>query len=118
MRSDVKHLAKCGRESQYFCRTHRDTHCGKHWPRCRYTLHTITSIRDKNPIHPLAIELTQAFATALTDQLLTTAWCIDLARMAIGWELAAQAKGYPDEFAQSKVREKIEKDKGIKIPTY
>ncbi len=114
MRSDVKHLAPCGKESRYSCNK-GSSHCSKHWPGCKYKIHTLKNIHDKNTIHPLSIRLTEDFVEALSCELMTTAWCIDLARMAIGWELAAQAKGYPDEFAQAKVREKIQKDKGIKI---
>ena len=116
MRSDVKHLAPCGKESRYFCRFQK-TSCPKHWPGCKYKIRTIKSVHDKNTIHPLSIRLTEDFVEALHCEFMTTAWCIDLARMAIGWDLVVQSKGYPDEFVQAKVREKIQKDKGIRIGT-
>ena len=115
MRSDVKHLSKCGKESLYFCRTYKDSHCSKHYEGCPYRVRTITDKHRKNRIHPIAINLTELFARSLVCNFLNTAWCIDLARMTFGWEQVAKAKGYPDEFVQAKIREKIEKDKGIKI---
>ncbi len=113
MRSDVTHLAKCGKESLYHCRTHKNT-CGKSHPNCIYKPKTVVG-KQKNKIHPIAIELARLFADALVSNLPNTAWCIDLAKYAIGWELVAQAEGNPDLFVQNKIRQKIEKDKGIRI---
>jgi len=36
MRSDVKHLAKCGKESLYYCRLSGKEFCTKFWPKCIY----------------------------------------------------------------------------------
>ncbi len=114
MRSDVTHLAKCGKESLYYCRTHK-TNCSKSWPKCIYELKTCMKREQKNKIHPIAIELTELFTNALISNLPNTAWCIDLARTAISWELIAKAEKKPELFVQNKIRQKIERDKGVKI---
>ncbi len=71
----------------------------------------------RNKIHPIAVELTGLFAEALLSNppLPNTAWCIDLARSVIGWELVAAAEGHSELFVQNKIRAKIEKDKGVLI---
>ena len=117
MRSYVKHLAKCGEESLHFCRTRLDIgqSCGRNHLKCRFALKTCPAKKDKNEIHPIAIELTLLFTDALTGRFLDTAWCIDLARFAFGWEQVAKATGKDSLFVQNKIREKIEKDKGVKI---
>lgn len=114
MRSDVKHLAKCGKESLYYCRTHRKS-CCKLWTGCIYVPKTLVKRGEKNKIHPIAVELTGLFAEALNNNLPNTAWCIDLAREAMGWELIARAEGKPELFVQNHIRQKIEKDKGVRI---
>ena len=114
MRSDVKYLAKCGRESLYFCHAKSGTYCGRSHPNCIYTPKTLETPKQKNKIHPIVIELSELFINALASNLLNTAWCIDLARTAIVWELIAKAEGKPDLFVQNKIRYKIEKDKGVK----
>ena len=114
MRSDVKHLAKCKNESLYHCRIHKGT-CGKIWPGCIYQPKTLKTIKQKNKIHPVAVDLAKLFVSALNSGLPNTAWCIDLATTAIGWELIAQAENKPDLFVQNKIRQKIERDKGCKI---
>lgn len=113
MRSDVIHLAKCGKESLHYCRNHK-AHCPKTWPKCIYKPKTVVG-KQKNKIHPLAIGLAEMFTDALLSNLPNTAWCIDLAKTALGWELIAQAEGKPELFVQNKIRHKIEKDKGVKI---
>jgi len=114
MRSDAKHLAKCGKESLYYCRHSGKMGCPKHWPNCVYTPKEYPRHR-KNKIHPITRELTGLFVAALTSDLPNTAWCIDLAKTAICYELIAKAEGKPDLFVQNKIRQKIEKDKGVLI---
>ncbi len=119
MRSDVKHLAPCGKESRYSCNK-GSSHCSKHWPGCKYKLKTVTRYgqpgeRKKNEIHPLAIDLTELYIQAAKEGKPATAWCIDLARTALTAELIAEMEGKPEMFAQNKIREKIEKDKGVRI---
>ena len=36
MRSDVKHLSKCGYNSLYYCQTHRGWSCPQIWSECAY----------------------------------------------------------------------------------
>lgn len=36
MRSDVKHISKCGYNSLYYCRTHREWSCPQIWSECAY----------------------------------------------------------------------------------
>lgn len=115
MRSDVKHLAKCGKESLYYCRHSGKSLCPKHWPNCIYIPKTLTHRKEKNKIHPLAVELAGLFANALVGGLPHTAWCIDLAKTALAYELIAKAENKPELFVQNKIREKIEKDKGVRI---
>lgn len=113
MRSDVQHLAKCSKESLYYCRHSGKTICSKHWPNCIYTPKEYP--HRKNKVHPITAELTGLFADALMSNLPNTAWCIDLAKTAICYELIAKAEGKPELFVQNKIREKIEKDKGVLI---
>jgi len=68
----------------------------------------------KNKYYPLGTKLNEAFLESLPD-MPNTAWCIDLARYALGWELDAIKSGKPEMFVQNKIRDKIEKDRGIKI---
>ncbi len=89
--------------------------CSKHWPNCIYKTRTLTSRKDKNKIHPITAKLTALFVDALNCELPNTAWCIDLAKTAVCYELIAKAKGKPELFVQNKIREKIEKDKGVMI---
>lgn len=114
MRSDVKYLAKCGKQSLYFCRTQKET-CPKLWDGCIYALKTLTKRGERNKIHPIAIDLSGLFVSALMAGLSNTAWCIDLAKTAIAWELIAKAEGRPELFVQNKIRDKIRKDKGLVI---
>ncbi len=44
--------------------------------------------KKKQPIDPVAIQLSEIFVDVLGRKLTTTAFCIDLARTALGWELA------------------------------
>ena len=62
-------------------------------------------------INPLAIELNQLFLQAIEDELLVTAFCLDLARTAIGWELADSPEyGQPGfVMARKAVTEKFDK---------
>lgn len=120
MRSDVIHKAKCGEESAYFCRrvrfsTSQNNTCPKHHPGCKYKLKTLTSRKQKNEIHPLAIELTKLYTQALREGKGDTAWCIDLARTALTYEQIAEMEGKSELFVQNKIREKIERDKGVTI---
>lgn len=115
MRSDVTHLAKCGKESAYYCRHSGDSFCPKLWPGCIFTPKTLTKPSQRNKIHPISVELTVLFSAALSGDLPNTAWCIDLARTAISWELIAKAEKKPELFVQNKIRQKIERDKGVKI---
>ncbi len=115
MRSDVKHWAPCGKESLYHCRRSRESFCPKIWPGCIYIPKTLETTKDKNKIHPISIRLAGLFMDALTSGLPNTAWCIDLAKTAIGWELIALAENKPELFVQNKIREKIEKDKGVLV---
>ena len=83
-----------------------------------YTPKTLTKRGQRNPIHPIATALSTLFVEALsgTPPLPNTAWCIDLARTAIGWELIAHAEGTgSDLLVQNKIRQKIERDKGVII---
>ncbi len=106
MRSDVEHLAKCGKESLYYCRMSRDI-CPKFHPNCTFKPKTLTTTRQANPIHPLVIDLSESYMQAVGLGFFSTAWCIDLAKTAIGWELA----GKEDIFVQNKIKEKVLKDK-------
>ena len=115
MRSDVTHLAKCGKESLYYCRHSGKSICPKVWPNCIWTPKTLTKPSQNNKIHPIAIELSELFATALIENLLNTAWCIELAQTALSYELIAKAEKKPELFVQLKIREKIERDKGVRI---
>ncbi len=117
MRSDVVHLSACGKESAYHCKMQRlsDSHCHMRYEGCKYIPKTCSGPKDRNPIHPLSIELTGLFVSALADNLLNTAWCIDLARTAMAYELIAEAEGKSNMFVMNKIREKIEKDKGVLI---
>lgn len=36
MRSDVKHISKCGYNSLYYCQTHRVWSCPQIWSECAY----------------------------------------------------------------------------------
>ncbi len=94
---------------------HRENGCPKHHKDCRYNLKTLANRNQKNEVHPLAIKLTEAFTNALMEKMLTTAWCIDLARIALAAELIARAEGKAAMFAENKVRQKIERDKGVRI---
>lgn len=82
-----------------------------------YKPKTLKKRNEKNKIHPLGIKLTELFVEALNSNppLPNTAWCIDLACTAIGWELVAAAEGNPELFVQNKIRQKIERDKGVRI---
>lgn len=122
MRSDVKRLAKCGKESAYFCRMRSDSTCGKIHPLCRYKPHTIANRQDKNEIHPVSAKLSRLFIEALASGLPNTAWCIDLAMTAIGWELQREdyqskpiSENMRDCRVMNKIRQKIERDKGVRI---
>ena len=115
MRSDCTNLAKCGEESAYFCQMRGKTTCGHLWPNCKYKLHTLVKPLDKNEIHPLTLRLSSLFIAALAENLENVAWCIDLAQTALTYELIAKAEGKPELFVQNKIREKIEKDKGVLI---
>ena len=121
MRSDVKYLAKCGKKSLYYCQMSGKTICPKLHPDCIYipkTRHFFGSERkrkERNLVHPVAANLTVLFIRALANDLPNTAWCIDLARTAISWELIAKAENKPELFVQNKIRQKIERDKGVKI---
>lgn len=114
MRSDVKHLAKCGKKSLYYCRISGKTACPKLWPNCIYTLKSWPNNK-KNKVHPLAADLVNLFVNALASDLPNTAWCIDLAKTALSYELIAKAEGKPELFVQNKIRQKIERDKGCRI---
>jgi hypothetical protein len=89
-----------------------------------YKPKTLKSPKQRNKIHPIAVELTQLFANALMSNppLPNTAWCIDLARMAIGWELAAHGQKSNEDTidinVMNKIIAKVEKDKGVKIRVY
>ncbi len=120
MRSDVVHKAKCGKESAYYCRTYGRMRCAHHHSGCKYKLKTISrygqpGFNKKNEIHPLAIELTKLYTQALREGKGNTAWCIDLARTALTYEQIAEMEGKPELFVQNKIREKIERDKGVTI---
>lgn len=71
----------------------------------------------KNKIHPIAAKLPELWVDAINNDppLMNTAWCIDLAICAVGWELVAAANKNPELFVQNKIREKIERDKGVLI---
>ena len=69
---------------------------------------------EANKSHPLGAKLNEAFMEALPT-MPNTAWCIDLARYALGWEVVALQSKKPELFVQNKIREKIEKDRGVKI---
>lgn len=113
MRSDVKHKSACGHESQYQCRKGR---CAGRHSGCDYTPHTLTAKKDKNKVHPVAKNLTEIFVEVLMAKLPNTAWCIDLARTALTAELIAESEGLKtDIFVMNAIRDKIEKDKGVKI---
>lgn len=113
MRSDVKHKAPCGHESRYQCRKGA---CPSRHQGCTYTLKTLKKPKDKNKVHPVAESLCEIFVEALMAKLPNTAWCIDLARTALAAELIAEAKGLKtDLFVMTAIRDKIEKDKGVKI---
>ena len=47
---------------------------------------------NRQPIDPVAIQLSEIFIDVLGRKLTTTAFCIDLARTALGWELAGDQK--------------------------
>lgn len=114
MRSDVIHKAPCGKESRYSCNK-GNSHCSKHWPGCKYKLKILKTRKQKNEIHPLAVDLTELYIQACREGKHATAWCIDLARTALTAELIAEMEGKPEMYAQNKIRQKIERDKGVKI---
>jgi hypothetical protein len=115
MRSNVVHKAKCGQESAYYCRTYGRACCVHHHPGCRYKLKVLKTRKEKNEIHPIAVKLTELYAQAAMEKKHATAWCIDLARTAFTYEQIAEMEGKPALFVQNKIREKIERDKGVKI---
>ncbi len=78
-------------------------------------LKTCTKPRARNPIHPIAIALSELYLDTAKEGLPTTMWCIDLARTAITYEQIAQAEGKSELFVENMVRQKIERDKGVKI---
>ena len=119
MRSDVTHFAKCGKESAYYCRM-RSSQCSRYHSGCKYKLKTVTrygqsSGRKKNEIHPMAIGLTELYIQAVKEGKGATAWCIDLARTALTAELIADMEGKPEMYAENMIRQKIERDKGVRI---
>ena len=114
MRSDVIHLAKCGNESAYYCRM-RGSECSKHHSGCRYKLKTLKTRNEKNDIHPLAIDLTELYMQAIREGKPTTAWCIDLARTALTAELIAEMERKPKMYAENMIRQRVERDKGVRI---
>lgn len=61
----------------------------------------------KPKIDPIAVELTNLFIEALQHKpmLTTTAFCIDLARSALGWELAGDVT-----MARNEITKKIKKE--------
>ncbi len=115
MRSDVVHKAKCGKESAYFCRQYGQTGCIHHHSGCRYKLKILKTRKEKNEIHPLAIDLSKLYIQALKEGKGATAWCIDLARTALTYEQIAEIEGKPALFVENEIRKKIERDKGITI---
>ncbi len=44
------------------------------------------------PIDPTALQITELFVDTISRQLCTTAFCLDLAGKALGWELAGNPK--------------------------
>jgi hypothetical protein len=115
MRSDVLHKAKCGKESAYYCRTYGRSSCHHIHSGCRYKLKILKTRKEKNELHPLAIKLTELYAQAAIEGKTATAWCIDLARTAFTYEQIAEMEGKPALFVQNKIKEKIERDKGVTI---
>lgn len=49
-------------------------------------------MKKHKPIDPMAFDLSEMFMVAVTKHLTTTAFCLDLARTALGWELAGNQK--------------------------
>lgn len=97
-----------------------------------YTPKTLENRKQRNKVHPVAAELGKLFIKAIMENpsLFNTAWCIELAVASAGWELDAVAKAnialsgkmsatskrnMIDLIVGNKIREKIEKDKGVKI---
>ncbi len=122
MRSDTKHLAKCGKESAYFCRMKGDMLCGKAHSNCKYKPHTTTSRAKHNDVHPIASELSTLYIQAIRAGLPNTAWCIDLAMTAFGWEIQPEdyhsqpvSEDMRDMIVMNKLKAKIEEDKGVRI---
>ncbi len=86
------------------------------WPGCIFTAKTLVGRKATNKIHPIADDLTGLFVRCLAAQLPNTAWCVDLARTAVSAEIIARSKGLEtDLFVMNAIRDKIEKDKGVKI---
>jgi len=82
-----------------------------------YTPKTCAKRGQRNKLHPVAIALSKLFVEALSSNppLPTTAWCIELAKTAITSELIAHAEKKSDIYAENMIRQKIERDKGVKI---
>ncbi|KKM21501.1 hypothetical protein LCGC14_1634830 [marine sediment metagenome] len=47
---------------------------------------------DRQPIDPVIMQLSEIFVDVLGRRLTTTAFCIDLAKSVMGWELAGNPK--------------------------
>lgn len=46
--------------------------------------------KNREPIDPIIMQLSEIFVNVLGRQLTTTAFCVDLAKTAMGWELAGK----------------------------
>lgn len=48
--------------------------------------------KKRKPIDPVCLQLSEMFMDVLGRRLTATAFCLDLARTALGWELAGNQK--------------------------
>jgi hypothetical protein len=48
--------------------------------------------KKRKPIDPVAVQLSELFVDTISRHLCATAFCLDLAKTALGWELANNPK--------------------------